>query len=177
MRLSITQLSCIALDLGQDTTEVGCFLSGHATVLVEIERFVSHRERSHRFASDRSTDPIDINSIARPVSAGTSIIVATRRNAANENPSIISSSVMTWQDPAGNTRSTPLIRNGCLKLTVSRRERVVMIASRSRCRSGAPTACAPFAGIATHSCLDGAIAREMIIPLVALALAIVQGWA
>ena len=50
---------------------------------------------SIRCASERSTEPIDTISVARPVSAGILIMVATRRNAANDSPSIISSSVMT----------------------------------------------------------------------------------
>jgi hypothetical protein len=51
---------------------------------------------SIRWASDRSTEPIGIISIVRRVAAaGTTIMVAMRRNAANESPSIISSSVMT----------------------------------------------------------------------------------
>ena len=57
---------------------------------------------SIRCASDRSTEPIGIISIAKRVAAaGTTIMVAMRRNAANESPSIISSSVMTWYAPAG----------------------------------------------------------------------------
>jgi hypothetical protein len=53
--------------------------------------------RSMRCASERSTELMEIISIAelRGAVAGTMIIVATRRNAANDNPSIISSSVMT----------------------------------------------------------------------------------
>jgi len=50
-----------------------------------------------RCASDKSTDPMEIISIVelRGGAAGTMIMVATRRNAGNDNPSIISSSVMT----------------------------------------------------------------------------------
>lgn len=52
---------------------------------------------SMRCASDKSTGRIETASIAtlREPSAGTLIVVATRRNAANERPSIISSSVTT----------------------------------------------------------------------------------
>jgi hypothetical protein len=50
-----------------------------------------------RCASDNSTEPTEIISIVevRGGAAGTMIMVATRRNEANDNPSIISSSVMT----------------------------------------------------------------------------------
>jgi hypothetical protein len=48
-----------------------------------------------RCASDKSIELIESISIAELRAAGTMIMVATRRNEANDNPSIISSSVMT----------------------------------------------------------------------------------
>ena len=50
-----------------------------------------------RCASDRSTEPMEnISTVElRGGAAGTMIMVATRRNEANDNPSIISSWVMT----------------------------------------------------------------------------------
>ncbi len=50
-----------------------------------------------RCASDKSTELMETISIVelRWPAAGTMIMVATRRNEANDNPSIISSSVMT----------------------------------------------------------------------------------
>jgi len=50
-----------------------------------------------RCASERSIELMEIISIIelRGASAGTIIMVATRRNTANDNPSIISSSVIT----------------------------------------------------------------------------------
>jgi hypothetical protein len=50
-----------------------------------------------RCAAERSTELMETISIIelRGASAGTMIMVATRRNAANDNPSIIYSSVMT----------------------------------------------------------------------------------
>ena len=56
-RLPLAKVSCVALDLRQRATEVGRFLSGHATMLVEIERFVSHRARLHRSAAHRTDRP------------------------------------------------------------------------------------------------------------------------
>jgi hypothetical protein len=84
-----------------------------------------------------------IISIAKLLAAaGTTTMVAMRRNAANESPSIISSSVMTSYAPVSKKRSTPLIRNGCLKVTFSRRERIVMSAYLSRISPGFEAACA-----------------------------------
>jgi hypothetical protein len=50
-----------------------------------------------RCASDKSAEAIETISIAelRGEAAGTMIMVATRRNEGNDNPSIISSSVMS----------------------------------------------------------------------------------
>jgi hypothetical protein len=59
--------------------------------------------------------------------AGTIIMVATGRKDGNDKPSIDSSSVITSYEPAGNSRSTLAIRNGCLKITASRRDRVIVI--------------------------------------------------
>jgi hypothetical protein len=56
VRLPITQFSCIAFDFRQDATKVGRFLSGHATVFIEIERFISHQVYSHRFAAYPAID-------------------------------------------------------------------------------------------------------------------------
>src|ERR1700751_5549260 len=55
--LPLAKVSCVALDLRQRAPEVGRFLSGHATVLVEIERFVSHRARLRRSAAHRTDRP------------------------------------------------------------------------------------------------------------------------
>ena len=96
VRLPLAKLSCIALDLrqragGRSLSERPC----HGACRDRAVRQSSGALESIRCASDRSTEPIDISSTARPVSAGILILVATRRNAANESPSIISSSVMT----------------------------------------------------------------------------------
>jgi hypothetical protein len=81
---------------GKRATEVGRLSAQPCRDACRDRGFIGHlAPASIRCASARSTDPIDIISIAIPVSARTSIMVATRRNAANESPSIISSSVIT----------------------------------------------------------------------------------
>jgi hypothetical protein len=79
-----------------------------------------------RRASERAIELIEIISSVEPrgAAAGTMIMVATRRNEVNDNPSIISSSVMTSYAPADSSGSTPSIRKGCLKVMISRRERM-----------------------------------------------------
>ena len=68
---------------------------GHVAVLVEIELLVTHEARSRQCAGHLGLmETISIVEL-RGAAAGTMIMVATRRNAANDNPSIISSSVMT----------------------------------------------------------------------------------
>ena len=59
--------------------------------------------------------------------AGTIIMVATGRKDGNDKPSIASSLVITSYEPAGNSRSILAIRNGCLKTTVSRSDRVIVM--------------------------------------------------
>jgi hypothetical protein len=54
-------------------------------------------------------------------------MVAMGRKDGNDKPSIDSSSVITSYGPAGNSRSTLAIRNGCLNTTVSRRDRVIVM--------------------------------------------------
>ena len=41
------------LDVRQNSPDVGCFLFGHAAVLVEIERLVTREARSRQFAGHR----------------------------------------------------------------------------------------------------------------------------
>jgi hypothetical protein len=98
-RLPIAQVARIGLDISENAPDIGRLLRGHAAVLVEIERLVRHvgALASMRCASESSTAPMDIISIVKPRggAAGTIIMVATRRKEANDNPSIISSSVMT----------------------------------------------------------------------------------
>ena len=67
-----------------------------------------------RCASERATELMEIISIVELLgaAAGTMIMVATRRNEANDNPSSISSSVMTSYAPAASSRSTPSIWKG-----------------------------------------------------------------
>jgi hypothetical protein len=72
--------------------------------------------------------------------AGTIIMVATGRKDGNDRPSIDSSSVTTSYEPAGNSRSTLAIRNGCLNTTVSRRDRVIVMIILARWRRGAAAA-------------------------------------
>jgi hypothetical protein len=72
--------------------------------------------------------------------AGTIIMVATGRKDGNDKPSIESSSVITSYEPAGNSRSTLAIWNGCLNTTVSRRDRVTVMIILARWRRGAAAA-------------------------------------
>src|SRR5690348_16895308 len=55
--LAIAQVFCMVLHLGQNTTELGGFLGSHAAVLVEIERFVSHRAGWRRFVAHPTDRP------------------------------------------------------------------------------------------------------------------------
>ena len=127
----------ICLDLGDHAADIGAFLRRHATMLVELDRVLRDALASSRCASERAIELMEIISIDDWCgdAPGTMIMVATRRKLGNERPSIISSSVTTSYLPGGSNRSTPLIRKGCLKSIVSRRERVVISRDR-RFRTG-----------------------------------------
>src|ERR1700756_923074 len=55
--LPIAQIPCVLFNLSQRATKVGCLLSSHAAVLVEIERFVSHRACLRRSAAHPTDRP------------------------------------------------------------------------------------------------------------------------
>src|SRR5271166_6293620 len=68
MGLPIAQIPCVVLNLRQSPPDVGGFLSGHATVLVEIERFLSHSaclRRSAAHPTDRPSRWISFPSLSR----------------------------------------------------------------------------------------------------------------
>src|SRR3954447_17632402 len=75
---------------------------------------------------------------------GTKIMVATRRYAGNESPSMSSSSVTTRYVPGGKRPSTPVSAHARVKTTESLRERVIILrtarrgaaADNPRCRKG-----------------------------------------
>ena len=84
-----------------------------------------------RCASDKSTEPMEIISIAEPrgAAAGTMIMVATRRNA-GERQSF--DHLLVGDDLVGPRRQHAINApdpERCLKVMVSRRERVVMRAT------------------------------------------------
>jgi len=113
-----SQQFCVGLDVGEHATDIGGLLRRHAAMLRDRSGFHSSDAlASLRCASDRSTGLMEIISTEewRGAAPWTMIIVATRRKLGNESPSIISSSVITSYAPDGSSRSTPLIRKGCLK--------------------------------------------------------------
>ena len=67
--LPLAQLPCVVFDLGQRTPDVGGFLCGHAPMLVEIERLVTHETRSHPRAERRLDRPTRWRSSPSPNSA------------------------------------------------------------------------------------------------------------
>src|SRR5438477_374869 len=98
---------------------------------------LSGRHRIGSRESDRSIELIVSTKELRGGGAGTIIMVATGRKDENDRPSIDSSSVITSYEPAGNSRSILAIRNGCLKTTVSLRDRVIVMIILARRRRGA----------------------------------------
>src|SRR5205085_10809451 len=96
----------------------------------------------HRIGSRESNRSIELivtisTEELRGGGTGTIIIVATGRKDGNDRPSIDSSSVITSYEPAGYSRSILAIRNGCLKTTVSLRDRVIVMIILARRRRGA----------------------------------------
>jgi hypothetical protein len=106
---------------------------------------LSGRHRIGSRESDRSIELIVTISTQelRGGDAGTIIMVATGLKDGNDKPSIDSSSVMISYEPAGNSRSTLAIRNVCLKSTVSRRDRVIVMISLAGWRRGYPAVDSP----------------------------------
>src|SRR5258708_35405912 len=85
--LSIARLAGAVAGARQNPPDLGGFLCGHAAVLVEIERLVSHDAlASIRCASDRSIALVETISLSAlgGDAAGTMIMFATRRNPAKD---------------------------------------------------------------------------------------------